>query len=89
MNDFVLEVGVENLPASYVPPAIAQLAADAAALLARGRIVYGELYTTGTPRRLALVARAVADRQAEGEEVATGPPVAKAFLADGRPAPAA
>lgn len=89
MNDFVLEVGVENIPASYVPPAIAQLAADAAALLARGRIAYGELYTTGTPRRLALVARAVADRQAEGEEVATGPPASKAFLEDGRPAPAA
>ncbi len=89
MSEFVLEVGAENLPASYVSPAIAQLAADASALLARGRIVHSELYTTGTPRRLVLLARGVADRQAEGEEVATGPPVSKAFLEDGRPAPAA
>ena len=59
------------------------------ALLGRARIVYHELYTTGTPRRLVLVARGVADRQAQGEEVATGPPVSRAFLEDGRPAPAA
>lgn len=89
MKDFVLEVGFENVPASYLPPAIAQLAADAAALLARNRVVYEELYTTGTPRRLVLIARGLADRQASGEEVATGPPVSKAFLDDGRPTPAA
>jgi glycyl-tRNA synthetase beta chain len=89
VSDFVLEIGVENLPASYVPPAIAQLATDARALFARGRLVHGELYTTGTPRRLALVVNDLADRQSDFEELVTGPPVARAFAPDGTPTPAA
>jgi glycyl-tRNA synthetase beta chain len=89
MSDFVLEIGAENIPASYVPPAIEQLRADAAAMLERTRLVYEEIYTTGTPRRLVLVVRGLAPRQAQGEEVVTGPPVARAFGPDGRPSPAA
>ena len=89
MSDFILEVGVENLPASYVPPAIAQLETDAAALFARTRLVYESIYTTGTPRRLALLVRALAPRQSEGEEVVTGPPASRAFGEDGGPTPAA
>jgi glycyl-tRNA synthetase len=86
---FVLEIGAENIPASYVPPAIAQLAADAAALLARERIVHGGIYTTGTPRRLVLIVSGMAPRQAAGEELVTGPPVSRAFGEDGKPTPAA
>ena len=89
MKDFVLEIGAENIPASYVPPAIDQLRNDAVALFARLRIGHGEVYATGTPRRLVLVVNGVEDRQAAGEEVATGPPVSKGFLADGAPSPAA
>ena len=57
MSDFVLEIGAENIPASYVPPAFAQLGADATALLARERIVHEGVYMTGTPRRLVLIVR--------------------------------
>ncbi|HEU4930220.1 MAG TPA: glycine--tRNA ligase subunit beta, partial [Candidatus Krumholzibacteria bacterium] len=89
MSDFVLEVGVENVPASYLPPAITQLAADAAATLQRVRLVYSEIYTTATPRRLVLVVRGLADRQTEAEELVTGPPVSRAFTPDGAPTPAA
>jgi len=89
VSDFVLEIGAENIPASYVPPAIAQLEADAVALLGRMRLSYGSLYTTGTPRRLVLVVKGLAPRQSEGEEVVTGPPAARAFGADGKPTPAA
>ena len=89
MSDFVLEVGVENVPASYLPPAINQLAADAAAMLERTRLVYEDIYTTATPRRLVLVVSDLADRQTASEELVTGPPVARAFGADGTPTPAA
>jgi glycyl-tRNA synthetase beta chain len=89
MSDFVLEIGAENIPASYVPPAIEQLRADAAAMLARTRIVYQDIYATGTPRRLTLVVRGLASKQSEGEEVVTGPPASRAFGADGKPTPAA
>lgn len=89
MNDFVLEIGFENVPASYLPPAIEQLSADARAMLARCRLVHGEVYTTATPRRLVLVVAGLADRQSQSEELVTGPPVARAFNPDGSPTPAA
>ena len=89
MSAFLLEVGAENIPASYLPPAIAQLEADAAALFARTRLVYKSIYTTGTPRRLVLVVKDLAAQQAEGEDVVTGPPTSRAFGADGKPTPAA
>ena len=89
MSDFVLEIGVENIPASYIPPAIAQLEADAAALFARTRLVYKSIYTTGTPRRLVLVVSGLAPRQSEGEDVVTGPPASRAFGEDGKPTQAA
>ena len=89
MSDFILEIGAENIPASYIPPAFAQLEADAVAMLSRQRLVYKSLYTTGTPRRLVLVVKDLAPRQLEGEDVVTGPPSARAFGADGKPTPAA
>ncbi|HEX5132046.1 MAG TPA: glycine--tRNA ligase subunit beta [Candidatus Krumholzibacteria bacterium] len=89
MSDFVLEIGVENLPASYIPPAVAQLRDDARALFARNRLVYEQIDTAGTPRRLVLTVTGLADRQDAGEEVLTGPPVARAFQDDGTPTPAA
>jgi glycyl-tRNA synthetase beta chain len=89
MSDFVLEIGAENIPASYVPPAVAQLAADGAALLARERIVHGEVYATGTPRRLVLIVRDMAPRQAAAEDLVTGPPASRAFGEDGKPTSAA
>lgn len=89
MSDFVLEIGAENIPASYIPPAFAQLESDAAALFARQRLVYKKIYTTGTPRRLVLVVTDLAAKQSEGEDVITGPPVSRAFGEDGKPTPAA
>jgi glycyl-tRNA synthetase beta chain len=89
VNDFLLEIGAENIPASYLPPAAQQLADDARAMLARNRLVHGEVYTAATPRRLVLVVRGLAARQDAGEEVLTGPPVARAFAPDGTPTQAA
>ncbi|HEU4364126.1 MAG TPA: glycine--tRNA ligase subunit beta, partial [Candidatus Krumholzibacteria bacterium] len=89
MSDFVLEIGAENIPASYLPPAAEQLREDARAVLARNRLVHGQIDTAATPRRLVLTVRGLSGRQEAGEEVLTGPPVARAFLPDGNPTPAA
>ncbi len=89
MSDFVLEIGFENVPASYLPPAIEQLSTDARAMLARCRLVHGQLYSTATPRRLLLMVSDLADRQSQSEELVMGPPVARAFAPDGTPTPAA
>ena len=89
MNDFVLEIGAENIPASYVEPAFRQLADDAEALFSELRLPWDEIYTTGTPRRLALMVRGLAGAQELAEETVTGPPVSKAFDENGEPTKAA
>jgi glycyl-tRNA synthetase beta chain len=48
----------------------------------------GEILTWGTPRRLTLVAREVAEAQAQITQEVVGPPKAVAYDADGRPTPA-
>jgi glycyl-tRNA synthetase beta chain len=89
VSEFLLEIGAENIPASYVPPALAQLREDASALLERNRLEFDQVETTGTPRRLTLIVHGLAERQTAGEEVLTGPPVSRAFNEDGSPTPAA
>jgi glycyl-tRNA synthetase beta chain len=89
VSDFLLEIGVENMPASYVRPAFEQLRAEAAALLESQRLDHDGIYSTGTPRRLVLVARALSTRQRASEEVVTGPPAARAVDEAGNPTAAA
>lgn len=89
MNDFLLEIGCENLPASYVLPAAKQLAGDAELLLDELRLAHDGIYTTGTPRRIVLIVSALADVQATKTETVTGPPVSRSYDGDGNPTPAA
>lgn len=89
MKDFVLEIGTENIPASYIEPAFKQLCDEAEKLLEELRLPYEEVYATGTPRRIVLIVRDLADRQESAEETITGPPVSKGFDQDGTPTKAA
>jgi glycyl-tRNA synthetase beta chain len=89
VKDFVLEIGAENIPASYVEPAFRQLADDAEALFGELRLPWEEIYATGTPRRITLLVGGLAERQETAEETVTGPPVSKAFDEDGTPTKAA
>ncbi len=89
MADLLFEIGAEELPAGFVPPAIEQLERDLAKALDDARLVHGEVKALGTPRRLAVYARDVAARQADARTEAFGPPVAQAYDAEGKPTPAA
>src|SRR5574341_1806056 len=89
MADLLFEIGAEEIPAGFVAPALRQLEEDLAAALAEARLAHGEVKAVGSPRRLAVWARSVAPRQADGRTEALGPPVAQAFDAEGRPTPAA
>jgi glycyl-tRNA synthetase beta chain len=84
-HDLLFEIGVEELPALYVPPALEQLSRGAAEGLAALRLAHGAIRTLGTPRRLALEVRAVADRQRDLTEEAMGPAVRVAYDAEGQP----
>lgn len=88
MATFLLEVGTEELPASFVDEALAQwrdrIPTDLeAAFLAPGAVEY-----YGTPRRLALLLTDLPDKQPDREEEAKGPPAQAAFKA-GKPTKAA
>ncbi len=89
MADLLFEIGAEEIPASFVPPALRQLEEDLARALAEARLSHGEVKAVGTPRRLAVWARDVPARQADARTEALGPSVAQAFDAAGRPTPAA
>ncbi|NIM18980.1 MAG: glycine--tRNA ligase subunit beta [Candidatus Latescibacteria bacterium] len=89
MRDFLLEIGCEDIPASYVPPAVSQLKGEAAKRLKELRVDYGDIYATGTPRRLVLIIKGLAAAQKSEVDVITGPPVSKSFSEDGTPTKAA
>ena len=84
-EDFLLELGVEELPASYIAPALTQLAAGLVGALDDARLAHGEAVTYATPRRLAVFVPGVEAKQADFDEEATGPPAAAAWDKDGNP----
>jgi glycyl-tRNA synthetase beta chain len=89
MVDLVFEIGAEEIPAGFVPPALRQLEVDLSKALDEARLAHGEVKAVGTPRRLAVWARSVAPKQADARTEAFGPPVAQAFDAEGKPTAAA
>lgn len=84
-RDLLLEVGLEEMPARFMPAAIAQLAQLATAALAQGRLDFSGLKTYGTPRRLALMVFGLATRQQAISQKVRGPAVKAAYDAAGNP----
>ena len=89
MRDLLLEIGLEEVPAKFMPPALAELKQLAETALTEQRISFDEVVTYGTPRRIALVVKNIAEKQADLEEEAKGPAVKAAYDADGNPTKAA
>ena len=86
---FLLELGVEELPAADLTSALAQLREATLQLLDDLRLDHGPLEVQGTPRRLSLLVQALAPRQNDLETVVKGPPAERAFDEDGNPTRAA
>ena len=87
--DVLIEIGVEEMPADDVAAALAQAKRSAPALFDELRLNCAGLDVFATPRRIGVVARDVAPRQADEEFVAKGPPADRAYDADGEPTRAA
>lgn len=85
----LLEIGCEELPASFIAPALTDLERVARDGLAEARLAFETVRATGTPRRLALIVEGVADRQEDRVREVTGPAVRVAFDAAGNPTDAA
>ncbi len=88
-SDLLYEIGVEEIPASYIEPALAALAETVAAKLKEERLEFGAIERYATPRRFTLIVRGLAPEQRELERVALGPAAAVAFDAAGEPTAAA
>jgi glycyl-tRNA synthetase beta chain len=83
-------VGTEEIPAGYLEDGLIELRRLAQSHLKENRIELGEaLYTYGTPRRMVLIGRAVADKQDDVVQQITGPPKKAAFDKKGNPTKAA
>jgi glycyl-tRNA synthetase beta chain len=85
--DLILEIGVEELPPSWVEPALEQLESLFFNLFQSHRIGFKEIHVYGTPRRLVIHVVACAQRQAAEIKEVVGPSFAIAYQ-DERPTPA-
>jgi glycyl-tRNA synthetase beta chain len=89
-RELLIEIGVEELPAAWLPGLTRQLAERLAARLKELRLAPGApVEAFSTPRRLTARLEGIADRQEDLEELVTGPPVSASFGPDGLPTPAA
>jgi glycyl-tRNA synthetase beta chain len=87
-KDFLLEIGVEELPARFLDPALTELAGLAKKMLQEQRLSYNEVKTYGTPRRMALLVTGLAGSQDTVAKEVKGPAVKAAYGPDGEPAKA-
>jgi glycyl-tRNA synthetase beta chain len=89
-RELLIEIGVEELPASWMPGLTRQIAERLEARLKEFRIAAAApVEGFSTPRRLTARVGGIAERQEDLDETITGPPVSAAFGKDGQPTPAA
>ena len=88
-SDFLLEIGVEELPAADVDQACEQLEATTVGFFEELRLGHQGLTVGATPRRLVLHVRQLAAQQTALEQLVKGPPASRAFDAAGQPTRAA
>jgi glycyl-tRNA synthetase beta chain len=89
-RELLIEIGCEEIPASWLPGLTTQVATHLDARLKEFRLTTeskAEGYST--PRRLTARVAKLGERQTDFEELVTGPPVSAAYKPDGEPTPAA
>lgn len=88
-EDLLLELGCEEIPATYITPALRAMEKYFIDFAARERLSHGEIRTWATPRRLAMLVSGVAASQPAAIEEIKGPPAKAALLPDGSFGPTA
>ena len=89
-RELLLEIGCEELPASWIPDLTNQIGEIVLAELRAHRLPAETTAATySTPRRLTVHVARVPERQSDLEDLVTGPPVSASFGADGAPTRAA
>ncbi|MFQ6132900.1 MAG: glycine--tRNA ligase subunit beta, partial [Armatimonadota bacterium] len=88
-RDALLEIGVEEIPARFMLPALEQLQELLERQLQERRLDYEGIKICGTPRRLAALVSGVAEAQEDTQEEVKGPPAERALDEEGKPTQAA
>ena len=88
-KDLLFEIGAEEIPAGFMPNILGQLKRLAETKLNDAHLPFESIATYGTPRRLALIVKGLADTSAEISERHKGPSASIAYDADGNPTKAA
>ena len=88
-GELLLEIGTEEIPAGFLSSALEGMKKCASSELEAHRIQFDTMTTMGTPRRLTLCVKGMAEKQAESIVDTMGPPEKVAFDSDGNPTKAA
>jgi len=89
MSDLLFEIGSEEIPASFILPAAAQLEKLFTDKMNSLGLGFTSISQFGTPRRLALLVKDIDSGQQDSEEVLRGPSKKAAYDGDGKPTRAA
>lgn len=88
-RELLIEIGTEEIPASWLPALTAGIGTTLEAQLTEARLLAdAPVETFSTPRRLTARVAKIADHQTDLEELVSGPPASVAFGPDGRLTPA-
>ncbi len=88
-KELFLEIGTEEIPAGFLPKAMADMKGLIRSEFENAHITFGEIKVMATPRRLALAVGNVAEEQPNRSSRALGPAKSVAFGPDGKPTKAA
>ena len=88
-SDLLVEIRTEEIPAGVLDRAVEAFRDEVRRGLEAAHLEHGEVGGLGTPRRLTVHARAVAERQPDRRETAVGPAENVAFGPEGSPTRAA
>src|SRR5690554_195948 len=88
-QDFLVELGTEELPPKALKTLSQAFTDGIVAGLQAAGLAHGKVHSYAAPRRLAVMIEQLAVRQADREQTMDGPPVQAAFDADGNPTKAA
>lgn len=85
MAEYLLEIGTEEIPAKFMAGALQQMEETAGKALLEKHIAFESVKAMGTPRRLALIIRGLAEKGEDLTEEVRGPSKKAAFDAAGNP----
>ena len=88
-KDLLFEIGAEEIPAGFMPNILGQLKQLTETKLNDAHLPFESIATYGTPRRLSLIVKGLADTSAEISERHKGPSASIAYDADGNATKAA